>query len=109
MSFMDDFNKEADDILKQRDIVAKSFSLELHESLVSVTPVDTGNLKGAWTWDAENNKYVSTNNMEYATVIDGGRREINGKMQGSEQLPHGFQPIVERSRKVLQTKLKAIK
>ena len=110
MSVGKEFDMEVDALLKKRDNVAKAFSLELHNAVVEATPVDTGDLKKAWHWSQEAvGHYQSSNNMEHATVIDGGRRDVNGVMKGSEQLPDGFQPLVDKEEDTLQTMLKAIR
>lgn len=110
MSFIDEFNQELYDILKKRDTVVKSASLELHRAVIKATPVDSGHLKGSWHWSqVAPGHYQTATNVEYAPVIDGGRREVEGKTVGSYQLPQGYKPVIERARDKLQEKLKAIK
>lgn len=110
MSFKDKFNAELNGILQKRDDVAKMFSIELHSAVLKATPVKHGDMKKAWDWSlVGEGHYRSSNNIEYAITIDEGRRNVHGKMQGSEQLPDGFQPIIEREEENLEKMLKDIK
>lgn len=110
MSFKDEFNAELNSIMQKRDNVAKMFSIELHSAVLQATPVKGGDLRKAWNWDIVSpGHYRSSNNLQYAITIDEGRREVEGKWQGSEQLPEGFQPIIDREQSNLQKMLKDIK
>jgi hypothetical protein len=109
MGVLEEFDAELDALLKKRDKIAKTEAVEMHRDVVSATPVDTGHLKGSWEWIPGKYKYITQTNVEYAPVIDGGRRMIGGKMQGSEQLPNGWQPIIKRHRENITKLLRRIK
>jgi hypothetical protein len=110
MGFKEDANKELDAILNQRDKVGKSGALGLHFAIIDASPVDTGDFKGSWQFSTiDKGHYRTETNIEYGPVIDGGRRKVNGKWQGSEQLPNGFKPIIEREHNNIQKMLRKIK
>lgn len=115
MSFQDDFEHELDVILQQRNRIAKAGALELHNALVESTPVDTGNMKGAWELPDRIGKYVwrITNNTEYASIIASGRRQVKTtkgiKWIGSNQLPNGYNDIIENVQEIIQEELDLIK
>lgn len=116
MAFEDEFNKELEEILNKQNEVLSASAIELRNSLIRATPVDTGSLRANWQQPKKLSKYKFRiyNNSEYASVIDGGRRQIqtkNGtpKMIGSEQLPNGFMPIIRNHEKKLQNQLNRIK
>jgi hypothetical protein len=109
MSVGKEFDAELDAILRKRDGIAKAEAIEMHSDVVQATPVDTGHLKGSWEWVTGRYKYITQTNVEYAPTIDGGRRMVDGKWQGSEQLPHGWQPIIKRHRENIKKLLRRIK
>ena len=115
VAFSDDINKEFAAILKKRDRVVKTGAVSLFGDLQVSTPVDSGDLRRDW----QNPEKISIANWRisnispYAEIIDGGRREamVNGTIRwvGSEQLPKGFQPIIDEFEPKLQRELDKIK
>jgi len=107
MSFGDDIGKEFGKIDKNADTLIRSAVVNLQGDLVEASPVDSGELRLSWEQPKKSgNAWVITNIAPHAIVIDGGRREIpiNGKAVwvGSEQLPDGFAPIVDATKRELQ-------
>lgn len=108
MSFGDEIDKEFKALLKKRDRLVKSASLNLFNNLVKVSPSDTGELRKSWQLPERMGtlSWRITNIAPHAIIIDGGRREVvvNGKMKeiGSKQLEDGFKPTVDETKKKLQ-------
>lgn len=109
MGFADEFGRELDTVLGKRDDAVLAGALELHFAIIAGTPVDTSWLKQSWVFSSEGNIHATETNVEYGPVIDGGRRQVDGKWQGSEQLPDGYKPIIEREHEAIQKALEAIK
>ena len=82
---------------------------DLMSELVSVTPVDTGQLKGAWDLQKTSEGWRISNNMQYASILFDGRRIVSGKEYGSKQLPQGIQPVLEKYNIIMQRELNKIK
>lgn len=116
MSFEDDFNKELDSIVAKYEETTKIGAIELHNTLVKATPVDTGNLRASWKLPEKIGKYKweIVNTAEYASDINQGRRQIvtnkgNYKWVGSEQLPEGYEQHIKDFDKSFQKLLDRIK
>lgn len=115
MGFSDDLKKEFEAILKKRDRVVKTGAVSLYGDLEVITPVDTGELRDSWQPPERLGllNWRISNIAPHAYVIDGGRREamVNGTIRwvGSEQLPKGFQPIIDEFEPKLQRELDKIK
>lgn len=100
---------EFEEIEKKKDDIVLSVAIELRAELVKSTPVDSGNLKASWTpIKKTNDGYIFSNTAIYATIIFDGRRTVRGKTYGSEQLPEGIAPLLEKYNGILQRKLKEI-
>ena len=115
MAFRDDINKEFAQILKKRDNVVKTGAVSLFGDLQVNTPVDTGELRDSWQPPERLGllNWRISNIAPHAYVIDGGRRQtmVGGTMKWvcSEQLPKGFQPIIDKFEPKLQRELDKIK
>jgi len=75
-----------------------------YSDLVRVSPVDTGEFKGAWSMKI-NDKWSWTikNNMkDYAETLARGYRVINGKSYGSKQWADGIFPMIENFKESLK-------
>ena len=85
------------------------------KALSAATPVDTGELRDSWQPPERLGllNWRISNIAPHAYVIDGGRRQamVNGTIRwvGSEQLPKGFQPIIDEFEPKLQRELDKIK
>lgn len=115
MAFSDDIRKEFEAIQKKRDVVVKTGAVSLFGDLQVNTPVDTGELRDSWQAPERITplNWRISNIAPHAYVIDGGRRQaiVKGTMKwiGSEQLPKGFQPIIDKFEPKLQRELDKIK
>lgn len=135
MAFSDDIKKEFAQILKKRDNVVKTGAVSLFGDLVENSPVGEnvpsrpwirnpnkmtksyqgGELRDSWQPPERLGllNWRISNIAPHAYVIDGGRRQaiVKGTMKwiGSEQLPKGFQPIVDKFEPKLQRELDKIK
>ncbi len=71
--------------------------VKLYSDLKVASPIRSGDFRIDWkltrpdpfNWKIENN-------MKYASILWWGRREMNGKMYGSDQWPAGGEPMLER-------------
>lgn len=109
MGFGSDIGKEFDKVRELRlDHTVKSAVVNLRSELIESSPVDTGELKGSWEQPIQTGprKWVVRNIAPHAVVINDGLRRVpvNGvhKEVGSAQLPYGFGPIIDRTKKELQ-------
>lgn len=115
MAFSDDLKKEFKAIQKKRDVVVKTGAVSLFGDLQVNSPVDTGELRDSWQPPERLGllNWRISNIAPHAYVIDGGRRQaiVKGTMKwiGSEQLPKGFQPIIDKFEPKLQRELDKIK
>lgn len=111
MGVSDDIMREFEAIKEKRDSVVGSAAFNLQSDLVQASPVDTGELRQSWQPASPvTNGWEIRNIAPHALVIDGGRRvDPDGKTRGSEQLPYGYQPIIEEADRELTKQLKAIK
>ena len=115
MGFSDDLKKEFEAIQKKRDVAVKTGAVSLFGDLQVHTPVDTGELRDSWQPPEKLGvlNWRISNIAPHAYVIDGGRRQatVGGtvKWVGSEQLPKGFQPIIDEFEPKLQRELDKIK
>lgn len=102
--------KEFDEIIDKKDKVLLAVAIELRSALVKATPVDTSFLKSSWQPVRKTDDgYVISNTALYADIVLAGRRIVQGKTYGSNQLPEGIQPIIQKYNEILQEKLKEIK
>ena len=114
MSFESEFQSEINEINRKRDGVLQTAVTQLYSDLVDASPFDTGELRRSWQTPRSNGtlSYVISNIAPHAVVIDGGRRQIpslNGmKWVGSEQLPTGFQPVVDNIGRIIDQELEQI-
>lgn len=94
-------------VKKQKAIVAEG-AMNLLSDLQSNTPVDTGQLKTAWTINPVGDGFLISNNMNYASYIFNGRRIVDGKMLGSIQMPDGVAPFIQKHNNKIQKRLDAL-
>lgn len=101
--------KELNDIYEKQQRVLADVVADLFAELQRRTPVDTGELKIAWELTRTNDGWLISNNMEYASIIfDGRKLDDSGVMRGSEQLPDGIIPILDKYNRILEIKLRKI-
>ena len=99
MSLMSEFDAEvkADAIKVGKKVV------EFHGDLKSVAPVDSGEFRDAWELIQDGLlSWTIKNPMHYASELWRGRREINGRMYGSDQWPEGGEPMLQKFNKELK-------
>ena len=136
MGFSDDLKKEFEAIQKKRDVVVKTGAVSLFGDLQECTPVaenvpsrpwlrnpnkktksyQGGQLRDSWQPPERLGllNWRISNIAPYAYVIDGGRRQIvtkkgTAKWVGSEQLPNGFDSVIQAFEPKLQRELDKIK
>lgn len=115
MAFDDDIKKEYNNIRQRQGIKLRQGAISLYGELIEATPVDTGELRDSWQPPEKLGvlNWRISNIAPHAYIIDGGRRQasINGtvKWVGSEQLPKGYQPIIDAFEPKLQRELNKIK
>ena len=108
MSLEEDIKKEYNKIQTKNGKVVASMVINLAGVLMEASPVDSGELRLSWLPPQKLGLFSwrISNVAPHAIIIDGGRREavVNGtaRMIGSEQLPKGYDPIVEAFEKKLQ-------
>jgi hypothetical protein len=102
-------SEELKALIAKRDRVIAEMAANLFAELQARTPVDTGTLKSAWEMTKIGDGWLFSNNMQYASFIFGGIREVNGKKIGSKQLPDGVYPLIQDANKELQIRLDMIK
>lgn len=114
MSFSSDLEKEIAELARKRNLVLKQTAVKLFGDLREGSPVDSGELRTSWQPPIEISTmtFMIANIAPHALIIDGGRRQVpfNGgvKWIGSEQLPNGFKPIVDRAEQTLNRELKKL-
>ncbi len=113
---MGELLNEFDDIIKKQDDVVYEVATNLLSTMRTPalrgggSPVDTGNLRASWTkLEKIKDGYQFTNTATYADILASGRRKVNGRWYGSEQMPDGIAPIIEKHNSILQKRLKGIK
>ena len=107
-------------VKKQQKIVAEG-AADLLAELIARTPVSPtlkrkdgttyhtgGTLKSSWDMVPVGDGWLLTNNMNYASFIFNGLREVAGKKLGSTQLPDGVAPIIQKHNKIVQRRLNAL-
>ena len=115
MAFDEDIKKEYNNIRQRQGIKLRQGAISLFGDLVENSPVDTGELRDSWQPPQKLGvlNWRISNIAPHAYIIDGGRRQaiVKGTMKwiGSEQLPKGFQPIVDKFEPKLQRELDKIK
>lgn len=102
MSLLDEYNS----VIESKERIFNAIVTDLFAELIQVTPVDTGNLKGAWTLNKTPSGYIISNSAEYADIVLDGYKIINGKSYGSKQLPQGISPIIAKYNIRLEEQLK---
>lgn len=102
-------SEELNNIYKRQMSVVGIVANDLLSEFITVTPVDTGSLKGAWDIKKIKDGWRIGNNLEYASVIFDGRRLVAGKWYGSKKLPNGLDPILAKYNLLLESELKKIK
>ena len=100
--------EELEQILSEKDKVIGQAVVNLFSDLQKASPVQSGAFRGAWDLDSGEMKWTITNNMEYASILWEGRREVGGRMLGSEQWPEGGDPMMQKFDNDLQTQLNKI-
>ncbi len=105
---LSDINKEIDKVVSEIDEVVDRVAQDLLSELITVTPVQTGALKGAWYIEESNDGWIISNNMEYASIIFDGRRIVGGREYGSKKLPAGISPILKKYDLIMQQELAKI-
>ena len=98
---MGQIDKEMSEMKKEAEKQFRTVVVALQKEIVSLTPVDTGNLKGSindyGVKGAKDKLRISSNqesdNYSYSLMIKGRRME-GGIMRGSLQLPMGILPYV---------------
>lgn len=100
---------EFEEIEQKKDDAIFVVAFELYSELVKSTPVDTSFLRQSWIAPIKKDDgYIIQNTAKYADIVLAGRRVVRGKTYGSNQLPEGIEPILEKYSNILQIKLKAI-
>ena len=99
---------ELDAIVKKQEKVVAGVVADLFAELVKRTPVDTGQLRQAWSIERNGDSWIISNGLEYASIIFDGRKVVNGKLQGSTQLSQGIQPILDNFNRTLEIELRRI-
>jgi len=80
------------DIKKVNKRVVKFYS-----DLKSEAPVRTGAFRDDWRLVRTSKlTWTITNNMEYASLLWYGRREVNGRWYGSNQWKKGGEPMLKK-------------
>lgn len=92
-------------LVDKKDRIIAEMATNLLSELIKRTPVDTGTLKASWEMTKINDGWLLTNNMNYASFIFNGVRVVQGKKIGSNQLPDGVFPIIQRYNAELQKRL----
>lgn len=78
---------------------------EVHKVFVDNTPENTGYAK---KHTKVKDKTVEAD-YPYAFVLDGGRKRVGNKMQGSTQAPKGMtEPTIKEMEKIVETKIKKV-
>lgn len=110
MSFSSDMDKEIAIKYKDIDNILASAAFELKKALEESSPVDSGELSKSWQEPEKESDMVYTvkNIAPHGIIIDGGRRLVGNKMQGSEQLPFGYTPIVQKVESKINRKLRSM-
>ncbi len=85
------------ELIDESDTIVAVGQNNLLSDLKEATPVDTGAMKASWSMSKNVDGYDIINSQDYADVIDGGRRVVNGRAYGSESLVDGFDPIIVRA------------
>ena len=99
-------NEEFDNILNHQMMIIDEEILNFFNELVKASPVDTGSFKSAWAIDKVNeNEWIITNDVEYASILWDGRRFVAGKFEGSEQWAEGGRPMLEKLNRTIQRRL----
>ena len=87
------FEKEIEKISKEK---LEEFVEDIYGRIVVLTPVDTGNLRSNFYKEKNKDRIKIGNHAPYANnILIFGRRKINGKLMGSEQLPDGILPYIK--------------
>lgn len=91
------FKRQTKQISDAVDTVVATHANMFYSRIVEAWPVDTGYSKGAWQSPVQTKKgeWTIRNNVKYSVVLWMGRKPINGKMYGSNQLYHGGKPILD--------------
>ena len=96
-------------IVTKSDIVVAKVAADMFAELIQITPVDTGQLKIAWDLSKTPNGWLLSNNLGYSSIIFEGRVVgSDGVVRGSEQLPNGLAPILDKYNRVLEIELRRI-
>ena len=96
-------------LMREQKRVVDEVASSLFSELISITPVDTGTLKGGWDIEETSNGWTLSNILIYASVIFDSRRQVGGQWYGSESLPDGLTPTLKKYNIILQDKLNKIK
>lgn len=102
---------ELAEIMKKQEKVVAIIAADLFGELQTITPVDTGQLKGAWTLEKVQDGWLITNNMADYADIRLSAYEYNpefGMIAGSKQYPLGVQPTIDKYKRKLEIELKKI-
>jgi len=98
MSFADELIAEVTQYEKDVDLEVNKF----YSTMIEVAPVDTGDFRSAWEINQVGKlKWRVTNNMDYASILWRGRRNVGGKWYGSEKWSQGGEPELQRLKKRL--------
>ena len=100
-------------IMVDAERIVTQEALGLNADLISATPVDTGHMKTSWHVVKKSGEsglaWTIYNPVEYASIIAAGRRVVNGKAYGSEQLVNGFDPLIKQTDISISRRMQGIK
>ena len=105
MAISDDLNNLFD---RQMEIVDR-IATDMLSEIIKKTPKREGTLRKAWQMEKITGGWRLSNNMEYADVIFDGRRLVAGKWYGSEQMPEGIDPILNKYNIMLEVEINRLK
>ncbi len=71
--------------------------VKFYGDLKMVSPVRSGDFRSDWKMTRPDEfNWKIENNMQYASILWYGRRELNGRMYGSDQWPLGGEPMLAK-------------
>jgi hypothetical protein len=98
MSFADELIAEVNEFERKANLEVNKF----YSTMIKDAPVDTGDFRSAWEINQIGKlKWRVKNNMDYASILWRGRRNVGGKWYGSEQWAQGGEPELKRLEKRL--------
>ena len=99
-------------IIKDYNSIIDDEVSELYAELIRISPVgETGNFRSSWSLNngyfttTASKKWTISNYQEYASILAGGRRNVNGMTIGSIQWSAGLSPMLQKSSNNLKRRL----